>query len=62
MQLSFLGQSYNAALPAIEATETTETTETATFLGKTYVRKQFNVHQRQQPSSELTYRGLKYTV
>jgi len=42
MQLSFLGQSYNASLPTIEATETTET---GTFLGKTYVRKQFNVSQ-----------------
>jgi hypothetical protein len=58
MQLSFLGQSYNASLPTIEATETSET---GTFLGKTYVRKQFNVSQRQQPTAELTYRGVRYS-
>ncbi|MEM6838647.1 MAG: DUF4278 domain-containing protein [Cyanobacteria bacterium P01_C01_bin.120] len=59
MKLSFLGQSYEASNPAIEATATTET---ATFLGKPYARKQYNVSQRQQPASELTYRGIKYTA
>ncbi len=59
MKLSFLGQSYEASNPAIEATETSET---ATFLGKPYARKQFNVHQRQRPASEMTYRGIQYTA
>ncbi|MEM1281455.1 MAG: DUF4278 domain-containing protein [Cyanobacteria bacterium P01_H01_bin.152] len=58
MQLSFLGQSYEASLPAVEATETNET---ATFLGKRYTRKQFTASQRQQPASELTYRGVRYS-
>ena len=58
MQLSFLGQTYTATLPTVEATETTET---ATFLGKPYIRKQFNVSQRQQPATELTYRGVRYS-
>ncbi len=57
MQLSFLGQSYEASMPTVEATETRET---ATFLGKRYARKQFTVSQRQQPASELTYRGARY--
>ena len=59
MKLSFLGQSYEASTPAIEATEMSET---ATFLGKPYARKQYNVSQRQQSASELTYRGVKYTA
>lgn len=59
MQLSFLGQSYQASLPAITATEMNET---ATFLGKHYVRKQFNISQRQQLSTELTYRGVRYSA
>lgn len=58
MQLSFLGQSYAASLPAIAATETPET---ATFLGQHYVRKQFKVSHRQQISAELTYRGIRYS-
>ncbi|HEY9889623.1 MAG TPA: DUF4278 domain-containing protein [Candidatus Obscuribacterales bacterium] len=58
MQLSFLGQSYEASMPAVEATETSEK---ATFLGKSYIRKQFNVTQRHQPGTELTYRGVHYS-
>lgn len=58
MQLSFLGKPYEASFPAVEASETTET---ATFLGKRYTRKQFNLHQRQQPETALTYRGVRYT-
>jgi hypothetical protein len=58
MRLTFLGQSYEASTPIIEATEMNET---ATFLGKRYTRKQFSVNQRQQPKSELTYRGIRYT-
>ena len=58
MQLSFLGQSYKASMPTIEATESPET---ATFLGKPYARKQFNMSQRQQPMAELTYRGVRYS-
>ncbi len=57
MKLAFLGQSYTASVPTIEATEMNET---ATFLGKSYIRKQYTVSQRQQPKSELTYRGIKY--
>ena len=57
MKLSFLGQSYEASTPAIEATDMNET---ATFLGKPYARKQYNVSQRQQPASEMTYRGVHY--
>jgi hypothetical protein len=57
MQLSFLGKSYQASFPTVE---TSETTETATFLGKRYARKQFNVSQRQQPAAEMMYRGVRY--
>jgi len=56
MQLSFLGKSYTASAPAVDAVATGET---ATFMGKSYARKQFNVTQRQQPA-ELTYRGVRY--
>lgn len=59
MQLSFLGQSYQASMPSVEATETNET---ATFLGKRYIRKQFSVNQRQQSATELTYRGVRYSA
>lgn len=57
MQLSFLGKSYTASTPAVDATITGET---ATFMGKSYPRKQFNVTQRHQPA-DLTYRGVHYT-
>ena len=57
MKLSFLGQHYTASAPSCEGTDTGET---ATFLGKTYARKQFNVTSRQQ-SAELTYRGVHYS-
>jgi len=57
MQLSFLGQSYQASIPTIEATATAEV---GTFLGKTYVRKQFHVSQRQSAPEELTFLGKKY--
>jgi len=57
MKLSFLGKSYEASIPVITATETPET---ATFLGKRYHRKQFNVNQRQQAPEELTFLGSKY--
>jgi hypothetical protein len=57
MELSFLGKSYTASTPSLEDPITGET---AHFLGKSYVRKQFNVTQRQQPT-ELTYRGVHYT-
>jgi len=59
MQLSFLGQSYETSMPAIAATTTSET---ATFLGKSYARKQYPVHPRQQPLGELTYRGIRYSA
>ncbi len=58
MQLSFLGQSYEASTPAIEATETSET---LTFRGKSYAQKQYNIHQRQQIAAEMTYRGVRYS-
>lgn len=56
MQLSFLGQPYEASFSAIEAVETTKS---ATFLGQRYLKKQFNVSQR-QPTAALTYRGVPY--
>lgn len=56
MQLSFLGKSYTASTNAIAATPTGET---ATFMGRPYARKQFNLEHRQQPA-ELTYRGVHY--
>ena len=57
MQLTYRGQAYEASTPAIEATSSGET---ATFMGRSYARKQFTVTQRQQPE-ELTYRGVHYT-
>ncbi len=59
MQLSFLGQTYEASTPAIAATETNET---LTFRGKSYAQKQYSVQQRQQATTELTYRGIHYTA
>ena len=59
MKLSFLGQSYETSTPAIAATETTET---LTFRGKSYAQQQYTVQQRQHPTTELTYRGIKYTA
>lgn len=59
MQLSFLGKSYEASASA--AIEGTPTGETATFMGQPYVRKQFNVANRQQPSGEFSYRGIRYS-
>ncbi|RZM82749.1 DUF4278 domain-containing protein [Leptolyngbya iicbica] len=59
MKLSFLGQSYEASIHAVDAVETSET---AIFLGQPYARKQYTNRQRQQPASELTYRGIKYTT
>jgi len=58
MKLFFLGQTYEASIAPVEATETPET---ATFLGKRYLRKQFNVSQRQAAPEELTFLGKKYT-
>ena len=58
MQLSFLGRSYTTSTAAVNVTMTGET---ATFLGKSYPRKQCNVTHRQQPV-ELTYRGVCYTA
>ena len=59
MQLSFLGKSYTASTPAISATITGET---ATFMGKPYARRQFNVVQQLSTQSELTYRGIRYAA
>ena len=59
MKLSFLGQTYEASTPAIAATTTNET---LTFRGKSYAQRQYCVQQRQQPASELTYRGIRYTA
>jgi hypothetical protein len=56
MQLIYRGQAYEASTPAVEAIPSGET---ATFLGRPYARKQFNVVQRQQPA-EMTYRGVRY--
>ncbi len=57
MQLSFLGKSYTASTPEVDAIATGET---ATFLGKSYARKRFDVAQHQR-SVDLTYRGVHYT-
>jgi predicted SpoU family rRNA methylase len=59
MQLAFLGQSYTASTPSIDALMIGET---ATVMGKPYVRKQYNVTQRNQPQSELAYRGIRYVA
>ncbi len=59
MKLSFLGQTYEAPTPEIAATTTNEA---LIFRGKSYAQKQYSVQQRQQPASELTYRGIKYTA
>jgi len=57
MQLSFLGNTYDASFPIVEASETLET---VSFLGKQYAKKHFNVTQRQQPPSAMIYRGVRY--
>lgn len=58
MQLSFLGNSYTASSPAIEGTETSET---VTFMGSQSKVKQFDIAQRQQPTTELTFMGRRYS-
>ena len=58
MQLIYRGHAYNSVSPQVEAIETQNT---VTFLGRRSKVKQFNVHQRQQPQAELTYRGIRYT-
>lgn len=58
MQLSFLGQAYDASLPEVSAITTSET---GTFLGRSYVRKHYTVAQRRASTEELTYRGRRYT-
>ena len=57
MHLSFLGKSYEVHTPAIEVTATEET---ATFMGKPYVRKQYQVEQPQSAPAELTFMGQRY--
>ncbi|MEO1067846.1 MAG: DUF4278 domain-containing protein [Cyanobacteria bacterium J06638_6] len=57
MELTYRGKSYEVSTPDVEATLTGEK---ATFLGKSYNRKQYNVSTR-QPSVELTYRGIRYS-
>ncbi|MGD1927344.1 MAG: DUF4278 domain-containing protein [Leptolyngbyaceae cyanobacterium] len=57
MQLSFRGQSYETSTPVVEATETDET---GTALGKQSAKKQFSLRHRQQPTTELIYRGVRY--
>ena len=56
MKLVFLGQTYEASMPAIEASEISET---VIFRGQPYTLKQFTVVPRQS-SAELTYRGVRY--
>lgn len=58
MQLSFLGQAYDASLAAVSAITTSET---GTFLGRPYARKHYTVAQRRTSTEELTYRGRRYT-
>lgn len=58
MQLSFLGKSYEVSTPMMEATETEETVN---FLGRASKLKEFTVAQRQQPATELTFMGRRYT-
>ena len=57
MQLSYLGQPYEAHSPAIEAFEIPET---ATFMGKPYALKQYQVEQPPMPPEELTFMGQRY--
>jgi len=57
MQLSFLGQTYEASVTRIDAMETREK---ATFLGQQYTRKQVTAALH-QPTAELTYRGVRYS-
>lgn len=57
MQLTFLGKSYSALIAGSPAQETGET---GTFLGKRYAMRQGQVAHR-QPTTELTYRGVRYS-
>lgn len=58
MELTYRGKSYESFTSDIEATLTGET---ATFLGKSYSIKTYNVAQRQQQKTDMTYRGVHYT-
>ncbi len=58
MQLSFLGQSYEASNTAVDGIETQEQ---LTFLGKHYNRKEYTVARRSQKSMTLTFMGRQYT-
>jgi hypothetical protein len=57
MQLSFLGQPYEAPTPVVGVSETQET---ITFMGKPYARKQYHVEQPQAVPEELTFMGQRY--
>jgi hypothetical protein len=57
MQLSFLGQTYEASFPPVAATETPET---GIFRGQSYPRKAFTVGAHSPSPARLTYRGVRY--
>ncbi|NER78671.1 MAG: DUF4278 domain-containing protein [Leptolyngbya sp. SIO1D8] len=56
MNFTYRGVSYQAP---IAGTEAPATHQAGTFLGKSYQMKQSPAIQR-QPSTELTYRGVRY--
>ncbi len=57
MQFIYRGISFQAP---IAGTEAPVTEQTGTFLGKTYKMKQSQAVQR-QATTELTYRGVRYS-
>ena len=57
MQLSFLGQAYEA--PTTPG-ESFESEQTASFMGKKYKMQQHSVHAR-SAATALTYRGARYS-
>lgn len=58
MKLSFLGNQYEAANPAID---TVATEKAITFLGRRSVVNQQQAARRSQPCEELTFLGRRYS-
>ncbi|MFM7219985.1 MAG: DUF4278 domain-containing protein [Nodosilinea sp.] len=59
MQLTYHGQVYQASFPAVDAVVTGEH---GIFLGRPYALKRFKVASPSPARTELTYRGIRYSL
>lgn len=59
MQLTYHGQPYQASFPAVDAVVTGEH---GIFLGRPYPFKRFKVASSSPIRTQLTYRGIRYSL